>query len=446
MHSRPLSTLGCHAARSVLKSPNFFVGNRAYPLKSSVGAKAILYTAGILGGAFAGYYLVNARSAIHEYLLCPILRLATPDAENGHRAGIFCLKWGLAPKLLFDEDDEVLHVNVFGTKMTNPIGCAAGLDKDAEAIDGIMQGGFGYMEIGSVTPLPQPGNPKPRFFRLPQDDAVINRYGFNSSGHDAVYSNLSKRVTSYLKSYFAKDNEIDKLSLYKNKLLAINLGKNKTGDEVKDYLKGVEKFQSHADVLVINVSSPNTPGLRDLQNESKLTDLLSQIVQKRDSLIQNGNVLGAKTHKPPVLVKIAPDLTEPELESIAVAAKKSKVDGIIVSNTTIQRPNSLVTRDEALKSQTGGLSGKPLKPFALKALKTVYKYTKDSELVLVGCGGISSGQDAIEFAKAGATFVQLYTSYAYKGPGLIAHIKDEVTEELKKEGKTWNQIIGEDSK
>ena len=427
--------------------PFFFAHNAKMPLRSGFNAgKFVLYSAGLIGGGFAGLYVLNSRSAIHEYLLCPLLRLVTPDAETGHKIGILCLKWGLAPKLLFDKDDEVLKVNVFGTTMTNPIGCAAGLDKNGEAIDGILQSGFGYHEIGSITPLPQPGNPKPRFFRLPQDDAVINRYGFNSSGHAAVQATVSERVANYLKSYFFKDNSIDKLSLYKQKLLAINLGKNKTGDEVKDYLRGVESFQSLADVLVVNVSSPNTPGLRDLQSESKLTDLLSQVVDKRNSLVDAGNQLGAKTHRPPILVKIAPDLTEPELQSIAEAAKKSKVDGIIISNTTIQRPDSLITQDQDLKSQAGGLSGKPLKELSLKCLSSIYKYTKDSDLTLVGCGGISSGKDALDFARAGATFVQLYTSFAYKGPGVVAKIKDEVTEQLKNEGKTWMQIIGENHK
>ncbi|SCU91582.1 LADA_0F10814g1_1 [Lachancea dasiensis] len=433
--------------QGLLKKPNYFLRNSRYPLKSGFnGAKFILYTAGMIGGGFAGLYLINSRSAIHEYVLCPLVRFMTPDAENGHKLGIFLLKWGLTPKLLFDKDDEVLKVNVFGTTMSNPIGCAAGLDKNGEAIDGILQGGFAYHEIGSITPLPQPGNPRPRFFRLPRDGAVINRYGFNSDGHEHVFANVAARVSDYLYSYFSKNASIDKLSLYQNKLLAINLGKNKNGDEVKDYLKGVEKFQSLADVLVINVSSPNTPGLRDLQNESKLTDLLSQVVDKRNSLVCAGNALGATSHRPPILVKIAPDLTAPELQSIAEAAKKSKVDGIIVSNTTIKRPGTLITEDETLTHQVGGLSGKPLKEFSLKALRTIYQYTRDSDLVLVGCGGISSAEDALEFGRAGANFVQLYTAFAYKGPGLVAKIKDGVTEQLKKEGKTWMQIVGEDQK
>lgn len=430
-----------------MKSPNFFICNVFYPFKSSIlGSKQLLYAAGIITGSCAGLYVLNSRSAIHEYIICPLIRLSTPDAEDGHNLGIWFLKWRLAPRLLFDRDDNALKVDVFGQTMTNPIGCAAGLDKNGEAIDGILDSGFGYVEIGSVTPLPQPGNPKPRFFRLPKDDAVINRYGFNSKGHEYVHQYLSRRINSYIGNYFFRDTAVQNLSLCKNKLLGINLGKNKTGDEVDDYVKGVEKFQSVADVLIINVSSPNTPGLRNLQSEEKLCDLLSQVVAKRDLQINNGNLLGASTHRPPILVKIAPDLSESELHSIAEASKKSKVDGIIVSNTTVQRPSTLITKDEDLKNQTGGLSGKPIKSLSLKALKTIAKYTKDSNLILVGCGGISSGKDAIEFAKAGATFVELYTAYAYKGPGLVARIKDEVMEELNKEGKTWMEIIGTDNK
>lgn len=207
-------------------------------------------------------------------------------------------------------------------------------------------------------------------------------------------------------------------------------------------MKGVSRLGPYADVLIVNVSSPNTPGLRDLQSELKLTNLLATVVKERNTL--GVNLLNKK---PPVLVKVAPDLTEPEIESIANSAKAAKVDGIIISNTTIQRPTeNLLTTNTNLINQTGGLSGKPLKPLSLKALKTLRKYTKDSDLVLVGCGGISSGKDALEFGKAGATFIELYTAFAYKGPALPSKIRDELVVELKKEGKTWQQIIGEDDK
>jgi dihydroorotate dehydrogenase len=358
------------------------------------------------------------------------------------------MKYGLVPKLLdehLNDTSDVLGVDVFGTRLRSPIGLAAGLDKDGEAIDALFDVGFSYVEIGSITPEPQPGNPTPRFFRLPRDDAVINRYGFNSTGHFNVVASLKVRFAKLLESFrinHNSDQNPTSNSFRDGKLLGVNLGKNKFGDEVTDYVKGVSRLGPYADVLIVNVSSPNTPGLRDLQSELKLTNLLATVVKERNTL--GVNLLNKK---PPVLVKVAPDLTEPEIESIANSAKAAKVDGIIISNTTIQRPTeNLLTTNTNLINQTGGLSGKPLKPLSLKALKTLRKYTKDSDLVLVGCGGISSGKDALEFGKAGATFIELYTAFAYKGPALPSKIRDELVVELKKEGKTWQQIIGEDDK
>lgn len=410
--------------------------------KSLVIPSSLITTGVLVGAAVGGYYLYDARSAVHEYVLCPLIRTFT-DGELGHKLGIFFMKYGLAPKLLDEKyvDTTPLEVNVFGTTLKTPIGLAAGLDKDAEAIDSLFDCGFSYVEIGSVTPEPQPGNPKPRFFRLPLDDAVINRYGFNSSGHFNVIARLKLRFQKFLWASEASEEAPPANNAFREKkLLGINLGKNKFGDEVSDYTKGVERMSKFADVLVINVSSPNTPGLRDLQSELKLTNLLSTVVAKRNEA--DVNLLGKK---PPVLVKVAPDLTEPEIESIANSAIQSGVDGIIMSNTTISRPvDRMLTHDSQLINQAGGLSGKPLKPLSLNALRLLRKYTKNSNLVLIGCGGISNGKDALEFGKAGATFVQLYTAFAYKGPGLPSKIRDELLAELKKEGKTWEQIIGLD--
>lgn len=402
-------------------------------LKSSFGLQ-VAVVAATLGLATGAYYVADSKSAIHEYVFCPLIRSVT-DAEEGHRLGIFLMKYGLCP-WEFEKPgrEKILGVNVLGTRLSSPIGLAAGLDKDGEAIDSLFDTGFSYVEIGSITPEPQPGNPKPRFFRLPRDEAVINRYGFNSSGHFNVLSTLKMR---FAKLFYRSENQ-EANSFRPGKLLGINLGKNKFGDEVEDYVKGVSRLGPYADVLVVNVSSPNTPGLRDLQSEGKLTNLLSTVVQERNAV--GKNMVGKV---PSVLVKVAPDLTEPEIESIANSAIQAKVDGIIISNTTIQRPTqSLLTTDSNLINQTGGLSGKPLKPLSLKALRTLHKYTKDSNLVLVGCGGVSSGKDVLEFGKAGASIVQLYTAFAYRGPGLPLKIKDELVEELQKEGKTWQEIIG----
>lgn len=421
------------------------VTNRVPVVQSSFFSRSLLVVSGIVGVGLGGYYLTDARSGIHEYLLCPLIRNLT-DAEQGHKLGIKFMKYGLAPTLkdedLHPEYDEVLGVNVFGTRLSTPIGLAAGLDKDGEAIEALFNCGFSYVEIGSITPEPQPGNPQPRFFRLPRDDAVINRYGFNSTGHFNVIANLKLRFNK-LYQKFTKENSNEypsSMAFRPGKLLGINLGKNKTGDEVSDYVKGVQRLGPYADVLIINVSSPNTPGLRDLQNEAKLTNLLTVVKNERDSL--KTNLINKQI---PILVKIAPDLSEPEIISISSSAKTAGIDGIIVSNTTVQRPlDDLKTTDTNLINQTGGLSGKPLKPISLQALRTLRKHTKDSNLVLIGCGGISSGKDALEFGKAGATFVQLYTAFAYKGPGLPAKIRDELFQELTKENKTWEQIIGQD--
>lgn len=407
-------------------------------LQASILPRTPLLIAEILGVSAFAYYALDARAGFHEYVLCPLIR-ATLDAETAHKFGIEAMKYGLAPrlrgedKLLEDKLEPLLGVEVFGQKLKSPIGLAAGLDKNGEAIDALFDTGFSYVEIGSITPEPQPGNPRPRFFRLPRDDAVINRYGFNSVGHLSVLATLKAR-------FWDKVSETTETNAFRDgKLLAINLGKNKFGDEVEDYVKGVRRLGLFADVLVVNVSSPNTPGLRDLQSEAKLTNLLTTVVGEREKVGKNN--LGAK---PPVLVKVAPDLTEPEIELIANAAKQAKVDGIIISNTTIQRPTGLLTTDTDLVNQAGGLSGKPLKPLSLQALRTLRKYTKDSNLVLVGCGGISSGADALEFGKAGATFIEMYTAFAYKGPGLPAKVRDELAALLQKEGKTWQQIIGTD--
>lgn len=409
-------------------------------LQASIVPRPIVLTLGVAGAAAGALYVFDARAGVHEYVLCPLIRTFT-DGETGHKLGIELMKYGLAPRLRGEDTrletdlEPILGVDVFGYRMKSPIGLAAGLDKDGVAIEALFNTGFSYVEIGSITPEAQPGNPKPRFFRLPRDDAVINRYGFNSSGHLPVVATLARRL-------FGHENpDTFSNALRDGKLLGINLGKNKNGDEVEDYVKGVQRLGPYADVLVINVSSPNTQGLRDLQSEKRLTNLLTTVVGERDKL--GTNKLG---RKPPVLVKVAPDLSELEIEAIATAAKSSKADGIVISNTTIQRPENLYTTDKALVSQVGGLSGKPLKPLSLKALRTLRKYTKDSDLVLIGCGGISSGQDALEFGKAGATFVQLYTAFAYKGPGLPAKIRDELADLLKKENKTWLQIIGEDDK
>lgn len=396
------------------------------PLGLLIGGAAV-------AGAFA--YGMDARSAIHQYVICPLVRAATPDAETGHTFGVWAFKWGLCPRVpqrVLDKDSDVLKVSVFGQSLDLPIGMAAGFDKNGECMDALFKLGFSYVEIGSVTPEPQPGNPKPRFFRLPRDDAVINRYGFNSAGHFAVLATLKQRFAKLIGKSHANNN-----SFRTNNMLAINIGKNKTGDEINDYVLGVRRFAPLADVLVVNVSLPNTPGLRDLQSEKRLTAVLEAVIKERDA--SGPNDFGRQV---PVLVKIAPDLTEPEVEAIASAATTAKVQGVIVSNTTIERPKNLLTTDAGLVLQTGGLSGPPLKPYSLRTLRALRKHTKDSDLVLIGCGGITNADDALEFGRAGASFVQLYTSFAYAGPGLPSQIRSDLAKKLRQQGKTWAEIVG----
>lgn len=388
---------------------------------------AVSVVATAAAGSLA-FYALDPRSAVHEYVFCPLLRTFT-NAETSHRVAVRLLKYGLVPSLSAADRERTLKmsgllgIDVFGKRLDHPIGLAAGMDKNGEGVDGLFGLGFLYVEVGLVTPEPQPGNPQPRFFRLPRDRAVINRYGFNSEGHFAVLANLRRREARRLNESL---NESKSLG---SGVLAVNLGKNKTGDEVEDYVTGVRRFANHADVLVVNVLLPNTPGLRDLQNEAKLTNLLKKVVDERNYA----------AHKPPLMVKVAPDLTEPEIASVAAAAKAAKVDGIIMSNTTVQRPAMI--SDPAVQKETGGLSGPPLKLLLLKALKTLRKHTRDSDLVLVGCGGISSAEDILEFGKAGASFVQLYTAFAYKGPGLPVSLRDDLARLLLKEGKTWLEVV-----
>jgi dihydroorotate dehydrogenase len=393
-----------------------------------------------VGGIGLGWYYKNPEASLHEYVLMPLGR-ALLDGEQAHRAAVKLLAFpALAPSQSRSWDDKhdpkgqlrtVLFKNAKNPKVRqveirNPIGCAAGFDKNGEAIDGLYGLGFGYVEVGSVTPLAQPGNPRPRVFRLEKDEAVINRYGFNSDGHAAVLARLKQRLAQHgVYNYGTHGTG----SLIPGRALAVNLGKNKNGDEVQDYVAGIKAFGPYADVLVVNVSSPNTPGLRDLQKEEKLTELLETVVSTRDGL--DLPIL------PPVVVKIAPDLSEQEIKSVATAVSSAAVDGVIVSNTTIQRPKSLKS-GPPLATEVGGLSGRPVKPFSLAALKTLRKYLGPN-ITIIGCGGISNGADALEFAQAGADAVQLYTSFAFKGFGVPSMVKKQLIAQLG--DKNWSDAV-----
>lgn len=372
---------------------------------------------------FAGNALYTGNPKFYAEVAMPALQKVT-DAESAHKLAVYCAKHGLYPRMN-QKSHENLSTNVFGRHYANPIGLSAGFDKDCEAMDGLLDFGFGFIEVGGVTPKPQPGNPKPRVFRLFEDSAVINRYGFNSCGHEAAVM----RMKSWYEVNVNKEDD-------SKGIVGVNLGKNKTSeDPVYDYVEGVKAFGPMADFLVVNVSSPNTPGLRKLQGQEQLRQITQAVVKARNEL--------ERPDKPPVLVKIAPDLTEKDMIDIAsvVAAKDSGIDGLVISNTTMARPENLTS---AHKIETGGLSGPPLKEMSTNVIRTMYKLTS-GRLVIIGVGGISSGQDALEKIKAGASLVQIYTVLAYQGPPVVNRIKKELSELLLEEGyENVSQAVGVD--
>ncbi|RKP12275.1 Dihydroorotate dehydrogenase [Piptocephalis cylindrospora] len=351
-------------------------------------------------------------------------------AEQAHRFAVVSAKWGISPKDRV-QDEACLRTQLWGKELSNPVGLAAGFDKDAECVDGMFGAGFGLVEVGSITPLAQPGNPQPRMFRLPEDRACINRYGFNSRGHAYAEQVLQHRRAT--RSSPSSSLEEVPRSLKPGRLLGVNLGKNKVSgpDDHSDYVKGVERFGPLADYLVINVSSPNTPGLRSLQARESLDKLIGEVMHARNAL---------SSPQPPLVLKIAPDLDEAQMKDIASVALAHHVDGIIVSNTTITRPDSLKSRNYLVR-ETGGLSGPPVKPLSLACLRQMYKMTQ-GKITLIGCGGIRTGEDALEFGRAGASVIQLYTSMAYDGLGVVREVKDDIARGLN--GRSWSDIVGED--
>ena len=327
------------------------------------------------------------------------------DPEQAHHLTLLALRSGLvrgAPEL----DDPVLKTRVFGLDFPNPIGLAAGFDKDAEVVDAMLSFGFGFVEAGTVTPLPQPGNPKPRLFRLDADRAVINRFGFNSRGLAAFRDRLQARPSGGAAG-----------------LVGANVGKNRDApDAGADYERGIEELAPFADYLVVNVSSPNTPGLRALQRKEEITELLQRAIAAR------GRSVGQ--HRPPLLAKVGPDLTENELRDIAEAAEASGLDGLIIGNTTVERPEHLAS---PYKNEIGGLSGQPLTARATACLASMYRLT-GGRLPLIGCGGVASGDDAYAKIRAGASLVQLYSALVFDGPGVVSRIKRDLAARLRADG------------
>lgn len=319
------------------------------------------------------------------------------DPETAHRLAIRALQ--VTPLPAPGGDDPILKTRIAGLEMSNPVGLAAGLDKNGEALEGLSRLGFGAVECGSVTPRAQPGNPRPRLFRLSEDQAIINRMGFNNEGLEPFAARLSVRP--------------------KRTPIGANLGANKdTEDKAADYVAGLKRLAGLADYFTINISSPNTPGLRALQGREALDDLLGRIHEARPSD-------GA-----PVFLKIAPDLIGEEIGMIVEASLAHHIDALIVSNTTLERPASLKS---GFAGEAGGLSGAPLKPFAQRALEAAAEAAA-GRLPLIAVGGIASGADAWARLRAGASAVQVYSALIYQGPGLVAAIKRDLAARLRAEG------------
>ena len=348
-----------------------------------------------------------------------MFRLARPvlfgfDPETAHRLSLWALKSGLAGSRA-GPDDAVLATRVWGLEFPNPVGLAAGFDKDAEAVDALLGIGFGFVEAGTVTPEPQPGNPRPRLFRLADDEAIVNRLGFNSGGLAVFAAHLSRRRG-------------------RGGIVGANLGKNRDApDAVADFVTGARALCALADYLVINVSSPNTPGLRDLQDRAAILNLVDHV---RTAMAE-----AATGAPPPLLVKIAPDLETEALAALCEAAAEARVDGLIVGNTTVARAQDL---RGAARKEEGGLSGKPLFAPSTAMLSEVFRLT-GGRIPLIGCGGMFSGADAYAKIRAGASLVQLYTAMVFHGPGVAAAVKRELAACLRRDGfASVTEAVGAD--
>jgi dihydroorotate dehydrogenase len=325
----------------------------------------------------------------------------TLDPEAAHDLAIKSLKFNFMPKSFFEVENEgMLSIELFKKKLKNPIGLAAGFDKSAEVYNSLFKLGFGFVEVGTITPKRQFGNPKPRVFRLENDRAMINRLGFNNDGTEIVSDRLKKYVP--------------------DEFLGVNIGPNKdTKEKILDFVECFAKLNKFANYIAVNISSPNTEGLRDFHDKKLLSELLSKLsdIKKKQKITC------------PVVLKLSPDIGENEISNINEMVLKFKIDGLILTNTTNQNRDNLI---DSHKNETGGLSGLPLQKLSLKFIKNFYKLNRE-KIPIIGVGGIDSGKSAFEKITAGATAIQLYTGMVYKGPGVVKDIKRELIEILKKE-------------
>tara|TARA_Y100001970_G_scaffold35584_1_gene43986 strand:+ start:1625 stop:2677 length:1053 start_codon:yes stop_codon:yes gene_type:complete len=334
------------------------------------------------------------------------------DPEKAHELAIKSLKYNFLPESLFTvKDEEILNTNLFGKKIQNPIGLAAGFDKSAEVYNEIFKLGFGFVEVGTITPKQQYGNEKPRVFRLERDRALINRLGFNNDGSEIIRARIENNIP--------------------NGLLGINIGPNKdTSNMIDDFLICAETFFPLGDYVTINISSPNTKGLRDFHKPEFLKELLSKI----------NNVREKSNFRKSFLLKISPDIDDSFIESIIELALQHNIDGLILTNTTDRNRENLL--DTKNKNESGGLSGRPIRDLSNRLISKFYLQLKD-KIPIIGVGGIDSGKSVFEKLSSGASVVQLYTGMIYKGPTIVKEIKKELISIMKKNGfKNINEVVG----
>ena len=338
------------------------------------------------------------------------------DPETAHDLAIKSLKLNPLPSNFFSvKDEQMLEISLFGKNFPNPIGLAAGFDKSAEVYQSLFKFGFGFIEVGTVTPLKQSGNPKPRIFRLEDDEALINRLGFNNDGSEVIRERILSNKSKI------------------SGILGVNIGPNKnTENQQNDFLICLKSFIDIADYITINISSPNTEKLRDFHEEERLISLIQSINLEKKNLKSNI----------PIMLKISPDISEELIEQISGIALQNFISSLIISNTSNLNRNNL---NDTQKNETGGLSGKPMEEISNKLIKNFYKNLK-GKVPIIGVGGIDSGKSAYDKFLAGASLVQLYTGMVYKGPKIIKKIKEEIIFQLKNDGvKNYSELIGQGS-
>ena len=333
------------------------------------------------------------------------------DPEAAHNLAVKSLKFNFIPRMPDEnKNDPLFKTELFGKDIENPIGMAAGFDKNAEVYNSLFKLGFGFVEVGTITPLKQYGNPKPRVFRLVEDEALINRLGFNNLGAENIISkiNLNKKIGT----------------------LGINIGPNKdTKNRTEDYLKCLRIFHKEADYITINISSPNTENLREFHNQKQLDDLLKNIEKEKKNL----------NSKIPIVIKVSPDVTDSEIDKISNVLLSNNIEGVVISNTSDSSRESLTNIQ---KYQKGGLSGKPIEIKSTILIKKFYNLLK-GKIKIIGVGGVDSGASAYEKFLAGANYIQLYTGMVYRGPNIVSMIKKELKELLlKDEVKNFSEIVG----